>query len=205
MNQLKDLLATGDPCARESLPEDAIRARLRAAVLSASRGRVHSPGRRSVMRVAMAAAATVALAGAVSATRLWRAVDAPAYAAVRFEVKLAEDVPAPGLREAPVGTQPKVVYLHEETVVSNADIVACGVVPGVNAGHYDVEIRLSADGAARLREATRQHVGRPVAIVIDGLVAMAPIVRSEVGELGRITGNYSRSEADRLVRGMTPR
>jgi len=78
-------------------------------------------------------------------------------------------------------------------------------VPGVAVDRYDVEIQLSADGAARLREATRQHVGRPVALVIDGIVAMAPTVRSEIGELGRLTGNYSREEAERLVRGMTPR
>jgi len=141
----------------------------------------------------------------VSGTRVWRAVDAPAYAAVRFEVRLAEDAPAPGLREAPVGTQPKVVYLREQSIVSNDDIVACSVVPGVAVDRYDVEIQLSADGAARLREATRQHVGRPVALVIDGIVAMAPTVRSEIGELGRLTGNYSREEAERLVRGMTPR
>lgn len=205
MNQLKDVLTTSDPCARETLPGEAIKARLRATVLGAAKSQVNGPDRRSVMGVAAAAAVMVVLAGMVSGTRVWRAVDAPAYAAVRFEVRLAEDAPAPGLREAPVGTQPKVVYLREQSIVSNDDIVACSVVPGVAVDRYDVEIQLSADGAARLREATRQHVGRPVALVIDGIVAMAPTVRSEIGELGRLTGNYSREEAERLVRGMTPR
>ena len=83
------------------------------------------------------------------------------------------------------------------------DVLAHGVVSGVNTGHDDVEIRLSADGAARLREATRQHLGRPLAIVIDGLVAMARPCSLRSANW-RITGNHSREEAVRLVKGMTP-
>lgn len=202
MNHVKALLATGDPWARETPPDDTLRARLRATVLDTHHVRVNAPGRRSALRVALATAATIVLAGVVSGTRFWNAFDAPALAAVRFEVRLAEDTPAPGLREAPVGTEPRLVYLHDRVVVSNDDIVAANVIPGRDADRYGIEIRLSANGSERMRAATRGHIGRPMALLVDGLVATAPTVRSEIGDVGLLSGDYSREDAERLVRGI---
>ena len=71
-------------------------------------------------------------------------------------------------------------------------------------GGVAVEVRLTPEGAARLRQATGAHLDRPMAVLIDGLVVMAPTVRSEIGDVGVITGGYDRREAERLVRGMVP-
>ena len=50
-------------------------------------------------------------------------------AAVRFEVRLAEDNPAGGLQAARVGTD-RTIYLHPEAIVTNSDIATARVVPG---------------------------------------------------------------------------
>jgi preprotein translocase subunit SecD len=53
-----------------------------------------------------------------------------------------------------------------------------------------------------MRRATAMHLGRPVAILIDGRVVMAPLVRSPVSESAVITGDFTRAEAERIADGM---
>lgn len=202
MTTVNEWLRRGDPVPREPLPDGAVRDRLRARVL-ASAGSARGP-RRGVARLVLAAAVVV-LGVAGAGAWLWRAAGPVAHAAVRFEVRLAEEAPGPGLREAAVGIQPRVVYLHDDVVVTNDDVTAATVVPTVAADRFAVAVRLSPPGSARLRAATRGHVGRPVALVLDGLVLMAPTVRSEIGEVGLLTGDFDRAAAERVARGVTAR
>jgi preprotein translocase subunit SecD len=50
--------------------------------------------------------------------------------------------------------------------------------------------------------ATQNHIGRPVAILVDDEVVMAPTVRAAIGERAEINGNYTREEAERVVNGI---
>jgi len=63
-------------------------------------------------------------------------------------------------------------------------------------------VELLEAGAQRMRQATAAHIGRPVAILIDGQVVMAPVVRSAMGNSAMITGNFTRAEAARLADGI---
>ena len=203
MSRVQELLRQNDPLARESGPTSSARARVREVVVRAGQGApVLSRPRRWILRDGLALAGLVVAVGLGGA--LWRAVTPPAFAAMRFEVRLAEVVPAPGLREAPVGLQPQLVYVHDEAILTNADIAGALVVAGASPEQFGVEIRLSERGSASMRAATRNHIGRPVALMLDGLVVAAPTVRSEIGDVGVLTGDYSRSEAERIVRGILP-
>jgi len=57
-------------------------------------------------------------------------------------------------------------------------------------------------GAERMRQATAIHLGHPVAILIDGEVVIAPIVRSAISDSAAITGDYTRAEAERIASGV---
>jgi preprotein translocase subunit SecD len=204
MTDVRTRLQDADPVATEPQPTDAVRARLRARVvgaLDAPRAMPRSASR--ARRVAIAAA--IATGVVIGTSGLWPAFGPPAYAAVRLEVRLAEDAPARTLREAPVGNEPRIVYLHDDAVVTNEQISACRVVPGARTDRFAVEVRLTPEGAAAMRAATRGHVGRPLAILIDGLVVMAPTVRSEIADLGVLTGNFTRADAERIVNGLRSR
>lgn len=197
-------LRAADPLTFEAGPSAMSRARVRAAVLGAaltttppSRRPSMSPRRRTV---ALAALGFLAIAMSIQ----WRFGAAPAYAAVRFEVRLAEAEPRPGLREAPVGVLPRVVYIHDDVVVTNDDISDARVVASASEA-VGVEIRLTPAGSARLRVATRGHLGRPVALMVDGVVVAAPTVRSEIGDVGLLSGTFTRADAERIVRGILPR
>jgi len=125
-------------------------------------------------------------------------------AAVRFEVRLAEQIPGPGLREVRLRGSIGRIYLHPETVVSNGDIARAVVAPAAGS-RFNISVTFTADGAAKMLTATQGHLGRPVAILLDGDVVMAPVVKSPVSGSAMITGNYTRAEAERIVNGIVGR
>jgi len=47
------------------------------------------------------------------------------------------------------------------------------------------------------------HLGKPVAILIDGSVVIAPSVKSAIGAAAVITGDYTQADAQRIAAGMT--
>jgi preprotein translocase subunit SecD len=126
-------------------------------------------------------------------------------AAVRFEVKLAESNPAPGLREVKRSGSEPPVYIHKEPVVTNSDIATAQLVPGAVPGRYAVGIEFNASGEAKMRAATSGHIGRPLVILIDGEVVMAPVLRSPIGASAVVTGNFTKAEAERIANGVVVR
>jgi SecD/SecF fusion protein len=70
---------------------------------------------------------------------------------------------------------------------------------------FSVFVELLEPGAQRMRQATAGHIGRPVAILIDGKVVIAPVVRSAIGNSAVISGGYTRVEAARIAEGIGAR
>jgi bla regulator protein BlaR1 len=117
-----------------------------------------------------------------------------------LEVRLAELQPAAGLIEAVVQGSNQKVYLQPRAVVTGTDVASARVVDA-GGGRYSVSLAFSAAGSNRLAESTRIHVGRPVAILLNGTVISAPVVRSMIRDSAVITGDFTREEADRIAAG----
>jgi SecD/SecF fusion protein len=67
-------------------------------------------------------------------------------------------------------------------------------------GQPIVTFRLDSVGAKRFAEITRAHVGEPFAIVLDGKVLSAPVIREPiVGGAGEISGDFTAEEASSLA------
>ena len=79
------------------------------------------------------------------------------------------------------------------------------MVEGNSASMFGVSVTFNAEGAARMLRATQSHIGRPLAILIDGEVAAAPVVRSPITTSAIISGNFERTEAERIVGGILGR
>jgi preprotein translocase subunit SecD len=154
------------------------------------------------VRLPIAATLAVAAVGVIAVGYLlWVHGTTPVLAAVRFEVRLAQDQPVPGLVVAHVPDSDRLIYLNPEIVVSNEDIAQSWVVDD-GSGRFGVAIELLPSGAERMRQATEAHVGRPMAVLIDGRVAMAPLVRSPISGSAVISGNFTRAEAERIAEGL---
>ncbi|MCO5731455.1 protein translocase subunit SecD [Rhizobium sp. SSA_523] len=62
-----------------------------------------------------------------------------------------------------------------------------------------VSFRFDQTGAARFATVTQQNVGKPFAIVLDGKVLSAPVIREPItGGAGQISGSFTVSEANTL-------
>jgi preprotein translocase subunit SecD len=200
MRTLRNLLESGDPLRLEPAPADEARARIRASVIGAVEH--HMPARRRRVPSIAVAVAAIAVAAVVTYA-LWSRAVPPLQAAVRFEVHLAEEQPAPGLMVAGAKADGRLIYLHPEVVVDNADVTRASVVQQAD-GRFAVAVDFAPAAVRRLSEATAAHVGRPLAIVLDGDVALAPTVRGPIGPSAMITGDYSQAEAERIANGIAP-
>jgi len=201
MNGVHEQLRRADPLPGDLRALEAARAELRRKVIEQSSSLSAEPPARSrraaLMAIAAVATATIA-AGAVS---MWSGA-ATVVAAVRFEVRLAEDAPAAGLTPASVEGSTRTIYLHDEVVVTNGHIQRTRVAEDMTPGRWRVEVVFTPEGQTRMQAATAGHIGRPVAILIDGRVVLAPTLRAIIADSAVITGSYTREEAERLAEGL---
>jgi hypothetical protein len=203
MKHVRDLLHEADPLRHEPDPLADQRHRLRQAVLGAAGETAPASSESRRMPVAPLTAVALLVVGMFMAgSQIWSRAGTTLHAAVQFEVRLAEDRPAPGLREAQIADSDRVVYLHQDVIVSNADISESRRVAGDAPTRFHVAVEFTAAGARKMQEATANHVSRPLAILIDGRVVAAPVVRSPISTWAVITGTYSEAEAQRIVEGI---
>lgn len=110
--------------------------------------------------------------------------------------RLAEPERVDGLTKAVIPDGPT-VYLHKESVLTDKDVTS--VTFGRDeSGRVEVTVQIEASAAKRLAEATKSHVGKPMAVLLDGKMITAPVVRSEVATSARITGKFSNAELTRM-------
>ena len=74
------------------------------------------------------------------------------------------------------------------------------MVYGQFKGEAEVSMSMNAEGAKKWANLTRENVGKCIAIVLDGYVVSAPVVRSEIkGGSSSISGDFTQAEATDLA------
>jgi TonB family protein len=142
-------------------------------------------------------------AATVRALPLNLSVMAQTGAASRLEIRLAETMPGVGLREAVVAGSDQRIYLHPTPLATWADVTIARVIgPG---NPTSVAVTFNGPAAARLESGTASHLGKPVAIILDGRVVAAPIVRSPISDSAVITGLTPASAGDLIDANMACR
>jgi hypothetical protein len=204
MKSVEEMLREADPLRHEPPRSQADRDAMRQAVIAGASPVAPSATRISNVHTPVALVALVLVFAAVG-SRFWPRGATDVIAAVRFEVRLAEDTPGLGLRDMKVAGTGRTIYLHPEPVVTNSDIGQARVVEGDGGSTFSVAITFNADGAAKMLRATQRHIGRPLAVLFDGEVALAPTVRSPMSTSAVISGTYTKSEVERIVAGIVGR
>ena len=120
-------------------------------------------------------------------------------AATKLEIRLAEPQPAAGLVEATVAHSEKKIYLHESTVITTEDVAETRVFNGDNANRFNVGVLVNQQGSETIGNATESHVGKPVAILVDGDVIAAPILMGVVTRKALIIGDLTKGQADAIA------
>ncbi len=146
------------------------------------------------MKRTWAIAMVLAAFGVSGSLPVW-ADDAPA----KVEIRRAETKAAEGLTEANVVGSESKIYLHKEAELSGADIASVGVTTDKE-GAPAVEMTLTKEGAKKLAKVSEDHKDKPLAILVDGKVVFAPVVRATLGDKVVITGKFTKAEAEKLAK-----
>ena len=93
--------------------------------------------------------------------------------------------------------QPVFYLVRKEAVITGRDLKNARAGVGQN-NEPDVQFTLNPAGADKFKRETGRNVGRRLAIVLDGSVASAPTIQSQIGAEGQITGRFTAQEADEL-------
>jgi len=123
-------------------------------------------------------------------------------AGAQLEIRLAEATPAPGLVEAVVSGSGQRIYLHPATLATGADVTSARVID-MGDSRFGVGVTFSGAASARMASGTAAHLGRPVAIVVDGQVVSAPTVRAPISESAVISG-LTATSAQTLATRLAP-
>lgn len=68
---------------------------------------------------------------------------------------------------------------------------------------YSLEITLTTEGGLKFENATDKWNGKRLAIILDGSVEMAPIIKEKItGGVLRITANFTKKEATALKKSL---
>jgi preprotein translocase subunit SecD len=111
--------------------------------------------------------------------------------------------PGPGVQVLPGSPEngERTQYLVEKRAIMTGDVVTdARVRPGQDLDGMAVDFVLDGLGTKLFGDATRTHVNRQLAIVLDGFVQSAPNIREPItGGRGQITGNFEMAEAQDLA------
>jgi preprotein translocase subunit SecD len=93
---------------------------------------------------------------------------------VSIELRIAKNVPAPGLIAAAVYDEGDTVYLDSAVQLANAQIARVDTV--MQPHGLVLGLWLTEEGATRISNATAEHIGDRLAVLINSEVASAPLI-----------------------------
>lgn len=96
------------------------------------------------------------------------------------------------------------LWVEPGVVISTPDVDKVHVNLEMDLEHYAVTIYFTPQASQRLHEATTNHLGRQVAILLNGFVVIAPRIQSPIGPSAMISGRYSKDEAVHLAQQIAP-
>jgi SecD/SecF fusion protein len=92
------------------------------------------------------------------------------------------------------------IAVRRHVEVDGANLTKASAGQDSRTGEWVVNFGLDRIGARRFGEVSTRHVGEPFAIVLDGKVISAPVIREPIlGGQGQISGNFSVQEANDLA------
>jgi SecD/SecF fusion protein len=93
----------------------------------------------------------------------------------------------------------EIVEVKKTPEMTGSGIKNAQVVRG-NLGEPEIQFTLDSDGARQFGEITRNNVGRRLAIVLDGVLYSAPVIKSPIETgIGTISGNFDQKSAFELA------
>jgi hypothetical protein len=95
---------------------------------------------------------------------------------------------------------------REPGAVMTGDMIASAATMTDRDGNVVVGFQLTQEGKGRFVALTRANIGRRLAILVNGTLVSAPVIRSEISEgAGQISGRWETAEAEALAAAIAPK
>jgi preprotein translocase subunit SecD len=114
---------------------------------------------------------------------------------IRLEFRRAETEAAKGLDEATVPGSKTKIYLHK-TAELDADDIAEATLDDAT-----LKVKFTKEGAAKMAKLSKEHTGKPLAVLLDGKVLIAPTIRDPIGGEAALTG-FAKEDLERIVKAL---
>ncbi len=123
---------------------------------------------------------------------------------VSVEFRTASQSATPGLTEMTASGSEQPVYVSGNVLLSNDSVKSARMVSSPYGPQ--IEIVFTKTGTEIFAKATEQHLMKPIAILVDGKLISAPIVREKIsGGKAMISGRFTEEEAKRIADGIVGR
>jgi preprotein translocase subunit SecD len=106
----------------------------------------------------------------------------------------------PADKEVDADGKPRMYLVQRRVIVPGERLSDAQPSTNQQTGEWIVNFTFDSIGGKRFGDATRENVGRPLAIILDGKVISAPVIREPIlGGRGQISGNFSAASAQDLA------
>ena len=124
---------------------------------------------------------------------------------VTVEIRLCQRSPAEGLVEAQDSMTLQEVYLSQEPIIGNKDIIGARVVNGYMEGIFNVELTLTQHAAQQFSRLPETNMGAMIAEVVGGRIVSTGYVVGELGARPQISGDFDKEEAELIANAVNRR
>ncbi len=114
-------------------------------------------------------------------------------AAPTLEFRLADDNENPGWSKMKLPEGDKSVFVSGKAELDDSHIEKVSFCKDAN-GNSSVGFTLTDDGAQAMEATTSRNINKRLAIVLNGKVVSAPIIRSVIKKEGMITGHFDKDD-----------
>lgn len=126
------------------------------------------------------------------------ATSQPHRASVRFQIATLEQRAD---YIAMVDSTARVIYVSPDPEFNERDVATARAFHG-EAGSF-VEVTFRPDAARRLARVTGENIGQQLAIVVDGKLISAPVIRDPIdGGRAYISGQFTQQQAEELAQSL---
>ena len=122
---------------------------------------------------------------------------------LKLEFRRAQDEAGPGFTKRQIEGGKESVYVHDTADFALTPNDVEEAKPGLTGGFQPaVIITFTRSGGEKMSQLTADWLGKKLAIVVNGKVIAAPVIRSRITDSAIIEGNFTAAEVERIARSL---
>jgi preprotein translocase subunit SecD len=135
----------------------------------------------------------------------WAATATESSTSPVFQIRLVLDAPSADSEQMTLETKhpniPANVFNVQRTILLDQTALKSARASTDGLGHPIIDIVFSEKGTKEFAEITRRYIGKRLAIIIDGKLYQAPVLKTEIkGGKAQISGSFSQEEANAFAK-----